>query len=279
MKGGLGQGWDMDFSGKVAVVTGGANGIGKATARLFAARHAAVAIVDRDQEAGAAAEAEIRAAGGNVHFFPCDVGSRAEVEKLIPAIVGRFSGIDILINNAGIQRYGSVLSTSEELWDEVMAANLKSAYLMSRSAVPEIRKRGGGSIVMTGSVQSVGAVVNSVAYVVSKHGLLGLVRAMALDHAKHNIRVNLVCPGATDTPLVRNVAAASDNPQRVLDACASMHAIKRMIRPEEVASVIVFLASDEASFVTGDAVMVDGGMMIACGGMAFQESGTGAGKD
>jgi NAD(P)-dependent dehydrogenase (short-subunit alcohol dehydrogenase family) len=269
----------MDFSGKVVVVTGGANGIGKETAREFARRHAAVAIVDRDLKAGAATAQEIAAAGGNVHFFACDVGVRTEVEKLIPAIVAKFGGIDILVNNAGIQRYGSVLTTPEELWDEVMAANLKSAYLMSRYAVPEIRKRGGGAIVITGSVQSHGAIVNSLAYVVSKHALLGLARAMALDHAKHNIRVNIVCPGSTDTPLVRNVAAASDNPQHILDALAGMHAIKRLIRPEEVAHVIAFLASDLASSVTGEAVMVDGGMMIACGGMAFQDSGTGADKD
>jgi NAD(P)-dependent dehydrogenase (short-subunit alcohol dehydrogenase family) len=269
----------MDFAGKVVVVTGGANGIGKATVGAFLKRQGAVAIVDRDEKAGTETAREMGASGGSVHFFPTDVGVRAQVENLIPNIVARFGGIDILVNNAGIQRYGSVLSTSEELWDEVMAANLKSAYLMSKYAIPEIRKRGGGSIVITGSVQSFGAIVNSVAYVVTKHGLLGLTRAMAIDHAKHNIRVNLVCPGATDTPLVRNAAASSDNPQRVLDACASMHAFKRLIRPEEVANVIVFLASDLASFVTGEAVMVDGGMMIACAGMAFQESGTGAGRD
>jgi len=269
----------MDFSGRVVVVTGGAKGIGEATAREFAVRRGAVAVVDCDEQAGAATAAALRQAGGDADFFPADVSVRAQVEKLIPAIVAKFGSIDVLVNNAGIQRYGSILSTSEELWDEVMAVNLKGAYLMSKYAIPEMQKRGGGSIVITGSVQSFGAIVNSLAYVVSKHGLLGLARALALDHAKHNIRVNLVCPGATDTPLVRNAAAQSDDPQRVLDACSRMHAIRRMCRPEEVARVIVFLASDLASFVTGEAVMVDGGMMIACGGMAFQESGTGAGKD
>jgi len=266
----------MDFTGKVVVVTGGAKGIGQAAAREFAARHAAVAVVDCDELAGATTAQELRQAGSNVHFFPADVSVRAQVERLIPAIAARLGGIDVLVNNAGIQRYGSALSTPEELWDEVMAVNLKSAFLMSRSAVPQMQKRGGGAIVITGSVQSFGAIVNSLAYVVSKHGLLGLARALALDHARDNIRVNLVCPGATDTPMLRWSAALGGDPQGVLDACSRMHAIPRLCRPEEVARVIVFLASDLASFVTGEAVMVDGGMMIACAGMAFQQSGTGA---
>ena len=268
----------MDFTGKVAVVTGGGSGIGQACAREFATRRAAVAVVDRDSMAGEKTVRELRGQGSVAEFFLADVSRQADVALLVPAIVSRSGCIDVLVNNAGIQRYGTVTTLSEEEWDEVMNVNLKSAFLMSKYVIPEMIKRGGGTIVNTGSVQSVTAQRNSAHYVVSKHGLLGLTRSLALDYAKENIRANCVLPGAIDTPMLRWAADLDPNPEKVLEACDRLHALGRRGRPEEVAWVIVFLASDLASFVTGSAVMVDGGLLVPAGGMAFQESGTGARK-
>jgi NAD(P)-dependent dehydrogenase (short-subunit alcohol dehydrogenase family) len=268
----------VNFEGKVAVVTGGGSGIGEACAREFATRNAAVAVVERDAKAGEKTARELRGKRGTAEFFLADLSHREEVERLIPAIVSRFGGIDVLVNNAGIQRYGTVTTLSEEEWDEVMNVNLKSAFLMSKYAIPEMIKRGGGAIVITGSVQSVTAQRNSVHYVVSKHGLLGLTRCLALDYAKQNIRANCVLPGAIDTPMLRWAASLDPNPEKVLEACDRLHALGRRGQPEEVARVIVFLASDLASFMTGSAVMVEGGLLVPAGGMAFQESGTGATK-
>lgn len=268
----------MDFSGKMVAITGGGSGIGQACAREFADRHAAVAVVDRDASAGERTVAELRSKNRRAEFFQADTSLRAQVESLIPEIVARLGGIDVLVNNAGIQRYGTVTTISEEEWDEVMAVNLKGAFLMSKYAIPVMVERGGGAIVLTGSVQSIAAQRNSVHYVVSKHGLLGLTRCLALDYGKQNIRANCVLPGAVDTPLLRWAAGLDPNPEKVLAACDRLHVRGKMGRPEEVARVIVFLASDLASFMTGSAVMVDGGLLVPVGGMAFQESGTGATK-
>jgi len=268
----------MDFKGKVAVVTGGGSGIGRACAQEFVENNAAVAVVDRDAKAGAETAAELKRKGGNAEFFQVDVASRSGVEKLVPKIVSAFGGIDILVNNAGIQRYGTVTTISEEEWDEVMNINLKGAFLMSRSVIPQMIERGGGAIVITGSVQSVAAQRNSVHYVVSKHGLLGLARCLALDYGRQNIRANCVLPGAIDTPMLRWAANLDSHPEKVLESCDRIHARGKMGQPEEVAHVIVFLASDLASFMTGSAVMVEGGLLVPVGGMAFQESGTGSTK-
>jgi NAD(P)-dependent dehydrogenase (short-subunit alcohol dehydrogenase family) len=204
------------------------------------------------------------------------VGAPAEVEQAVASVIRDFGGIDVLVSNAGIQRYGDVVSTTEELWDEVMAVNLKGCFHTAKHVVPSMKQRGGGAIVVVGSVQCFTAVGNSAAYVTAKHALLGLVRAMSLDYAQQNIRVNCVCPGAIDTPMLRWAADLDANPQKVLATCDRMHALGRMGRPEEVASAIAFLASDWASFITGAALMVDGGMLVPTGGMGFQESGTGA---
>lgn len=269
---------DMDFTGRVVVVTGGASGIGRACAREFSARHAAVAIVDRDAKNGQQASNELRDKGFAADYFNCDVTSAAQVEQAMNGVVSRFGGIDVVVSNAGIQRYGTVVTLSEQEWDEVLDANLKSAFLVSKYAIPHMLARGGGSIVITGSVQSAAAQRNSAHYVVSKHGLLGLARSIALDFGKQNIRANCILPGSVDTPMLHWAANLDSNPERVLQACDAMHIRGRMGTPEEVARVIVFLASDLASFITGAAINVDGGLLVPVGGMSFQESGTGGSK-
>jgi NAD(P)-dependent dehydrogenase (short-subunit alcohol dehydrogenase family) len=269
----------MDFRGKIVVITGAASGIGEACVREFAARHASVTMVDCKPSAGEKIIAELRASAAVVDYFQADVSSRSEVERLIPKIVERLGGIDVLVNNAGIQRYGTATTTTEEQWDEVLNVNLKSAFLMSKYVIPEMIKRGGGAIVMTGSVQSLTAQRNSLAYVVSKHGILGLTRSLALDYGNQNIRANCVLPGAIDTPMLRWAASLDDDPEKVLAACHRLHIRGKMGLPEEVARVIVFLASDLASFVTGAAYTVDGGLLVPAGGMASQGETMGAGKD
>jgi NAD(P)-dependent dehydrogenase (short-subunit alcohol dehydrogenase family) len=268
-----GEHFIIDFKNKVVVVTGGASGIGLACCREFAQRHAAVAMVDVDKRAGRRATKALRQTGGNVEFFPFDVSMRTQVEVGVARIAKKLGGIDILVNNAGIQRYATATTCSEEDWDLVLNVNLKSAFLMSKYAIPLMIKRGGGAIVNTGSVQSATAQSNSVHYVVSKHGMLGLTRSLALDYAKQNIRANCVMPGCIDTPMLRWAASLGGNPEGVIAACDRMHMRGTMGKPEEVARVVVFLASNLASFITGAAIAVDGGALVPLGGMAFQEGG------
>jgi len=268
----------MDFANKVIVVTGGGSGIGQACCYEFANRHGIVAIVDRDAQRAKETEQRIASRGGRAEMFAADVSSDSEVQALVSAIAKKMGGIDVLVNNAGIQRYGTATTTSEQEWDEVLDINLKGAFLMARYCIPQMIERGGGAIVNTASVQSVTAQRNSLAYVVSKHGLLGLTRCLALDYAKQKVRANCVMPGAIDTPMLRWAASLDEHPEKVLDACNRLHALGRMGSADEVARVIAFLASDDASFVTGAAVAVDGGLLTPTGGMMFQEAGTGAKK-
>jgi NAD(P)-dependent dehydrogenase (short-subunit alcohol dehydrogenase family) len=268
----------MNFRDKVIVVTGGGSGIGQACCYEFATLHGTVAIVDRDEKGGTETEAKVASRGGRAEMFAADVSSDSQVRDLIGKIVNRLGGIDVLVNNAGIQRYGTATTTSEKEWDEVLNINLKSAFLMARYAIPEMIQRGGGAVVNTASVQSVTAQRNSLAYVVSKHGLLGLTRCLALDYSKENIRANCVMPGAIDTPMLRWSASLDEHPEKVLEACNRLHALGRIGTSDEVARVIAFLASDDASFVTGAALAVDGGLLTPTGGMMFQESGTGGKK-
>ncbi len=266
---------NIDFTGKVAIVTGGAKGIGEATVRKLAAIGAAVAILDIDRSAGETTAASIAKSGATCDFFPCNVSVSAEVSQAVDAAASKYGGIDVLVSNAGIQLYGDAVTTTEEEWDRLMSINLKGCFLASKFAVPHMLGRG-GAIVIVGSVQSMTAISNSIAYVASKHGLLGLTRAISLDYAQKGIRVNCVCPGAIDTPMLRWAASLSNDPEKVIETCNRMHPLGRVGKAEEVADAIVYLASPMASFITGAALIVDGGMLVPAGGMGFQEGGTGA---
>ncbi len=267
---------NIDLTGKVAIVTGGAMGIGEATAKKLASMGATVAIVDIDRNVGGETAAAIAKGGATCEFFPCNVCVSGEVSRAVEAVVSKYGTVDILVSNAGIQLYGDAVATTEEDWDRLMGINLKGCFLVSKFVVPHMIERG-GAIVIVGSVQSMTAISNSVAYVASKHGLLGLTRAMSLDYANKGIRVNCVCPGTIDTPMLRWAVSLSEDPEKVIQTCNRMHPLGRIGKAEEVADAIVYLASPMASFITGAALIVDGGMLVPAGGMGFQEGGTGAG--
>ncbi len=241
---------------KVAVVTGGASGIGAATAAEFAARGAQVAILDR-----------VASSSSNRNYLSlaCDVSSVFAVEAAAARISSEFGKVSFLVNSAGIQRYGTGSTTSEETWDLVMAVNLKSVFLTFRAFCP-LMKMSGGAVVNVSSVQALAALPNSVAYVTSKHAIAGLTRALAIDHAVDNIRVNCVCPGSVDTPMLQASIRNSDGLESLLRDIGQLHALGRIARPEEVAKVIAFLCSDDASFVTGGIYVVDGGMTALVAG-------------
>lgn len=265
----------MDLSGKIAIVTGGAMGIGKATAEKLVLLGASVAILDRNREQGKATAALLSQTDTSA-FFACDVSDADQVIEAVHGVKQQFGGVDILVSNAGIQDYGDVVTTSEEAWDRLMDINVRSAFLMAKACVPHMLERGGGAIAIVGSVQSMTAIANSVAYVTSKHALLGLTRSIALDFASRGIRANCVCPGAVDTPMLRWAASLDPDPERVMRACDRLHAMGRMAQPYEVADAIAYLVSPMASFITGTALVVDGGLLVPAGGMGFQDSGTGA---
>ena len=263
----------QDWARTIVAVTGGASGIGEATVRAFARLGATVALIDCDIANGERVANEVT--GGTVRFFSADVSKLLEVAATVRTIQRTFGLVSVLVHSAGIQRYGTATTTSEEQWNEVLSINLTSAFLMSQHVLPGIIEAGGGAIILVGSVQSVGAVGNSAAYVTSKHAMLGLARSIALDFARSGVRCYCVCPGAIDTPMLRASAALDADPAGVLRACERLHLFKRLGQPDEVAGVITFLASSDASFMTGTAIMVDGGCMVPIGGDVFNEEGTG----
>jgi NAD(P)-dependent dehydrogenase (short-subunit alcohol dehydrogenase family) len=251
------------FLDKVVIVTGGAVGIGNGAAQGFAREGGAVVIADIDADSASLAANNIVAAGGTAIAVPTDVRSSAAVENLVATAVSTFGGVDVLFNAAGINLYGTVDTFSEEDWDRQLGVNLKGTFLTCKYAIPEMRKRGGGAIVNTASVQAFASQRTVAAYAASKGGIVSFTTTVALDHAAENIRCNCIAPGSIRTPMLEYAGQTfgSADIEATIAEWGSAHPIGRVGTIEEVANLVLFLASDEASFCTGGAYRVDGGLL------------------
>ena len=247
------------LSGKVALITGGGSGIGRATAFLFAQEGTAVSVVDLDGERASTVAQAITQAGGVAIATAGDVSQAEDCRQAVRRTKEGLGGLDILVNNAGIIRRADVLGITEEEWDRVMAVNVKSVFLLSKYAIPVMVEAGGGVVVNTASGWGLVGGRDAVAYCASKGAVVNMTRAMALDHGEQNIRVNCICPGDTDTPMLRGEAQQLGSPVERFLQDAADRPLRRLGRPEEIAQAILFLASDAASFVTGSTLVVDGG--------------------
>jgi NAD(P)-dependent dehydrogenase (short-subunit alcohol dehydrogenase family) len=244
---------------KAALITGGGSGIGRASAILFAREGARVMVAGFQEETLRETVDTIATEGNAAAYVVGDVRSAIDAERIVAATIERWGRIDVLFNNAGIEFVGEIHETPEERWDQVLDTNLKGIYLVSKAAIPHLIRQGGGAIVNTASQLGLVAAPSFAAYSASKGGAVNLTRAMALDLAKYNIRVNALCPGAVETPLLLRQFAGRSGPQGTLEDLANLHALKRLAQPIEIAYPALFLASDESSFMTGSTLVVDGG--------------------
>lgn len=251
----------MRFAGKTAVVTGAGAGMGAAAAQHFAAEGARVALLDRDLAAAERVAQSIVDAGGAASAFACDVSKSADVASVIAAVAADFGAIDVLVNCAGVVRYGKVVDLDESEWDLQLDVNLKGTFLMCKYVIPHMPKPG-GAIVNTASVQAFISQQTVAAYSASKGGVVAMTRTLALDHAAEGIRVNAICPGSVETPMLRQSAEEffPDDPEGALKAWGAIHPLGFLAQPEDVARVIAFLASDDAKLITGAPILVDLGL-------------------
>jgi NAD(P)-dependent dehydrogenase (short-subunit alcohol dehydrogenase family) len=250
----------MRLKNKVAVVTGTASGIGRGTAKLLAKEGARVVGGDIDAEGGNQTTQEIRAAGGESLFVKTDVTQSQQVKNLVEQAVRTFGGVDVLFSNVGVVIGNAVVDVSEEEWDTVMNVNLKSMYLACKYCIPEMLKRGAGSIILTSSANGLLAEPCLATYCATKGAIIGLTRSIATDYGKNNIRVNCICPTYTRTPLVEKWIDSGMDPNLTWDKVNRLHALDRISEVEEVANAVLFLASNESSIVTGSAMVIDGGL-------------------
>jgi NAD(P)-dependent dehydrogenase (short-subunit alcohol dehydrogenase family) len=251
---------------RVVIVSGGAHGIGEAAALAFAREGYRIALADVDPDAGQHIRERIRSHSGDAIFIRADISRAADARDVVQQAAEAFGGVDVLFNNAGIQppeSYRTAEELDEAVWDRVMDVNVKGCFLLCKYAIPEMRKRGGGVIVNNASVQGLQSQKLVPAYAASKGAVLSLTRNLALDYAEENIRVVAICPGSIDTPMLRATAqlASPGDAETTLSEWGRKHPLGRIGRPEEIAEVVVFLASGKASFITGEYVCVDGGLM------------------
>lgn len=241
------------LDGKVSIVTGGASGIGEATARAFVAEGAKVVLADINEANGKALEQELANAGSDVMFVKADITNEEEIKQLVNKTVEKYGRIDVLFNNAGIGAMGASHELSTEAWQKVININLSGVFLMAKYTIQQMLKNGGGAIINTASILGHVGQAQTAAYTASKGAVVNLTRALGIEYAASNIRVNAVCPGYVDTPILNEVDA------EMRQQLVKLHPIGRLGRPDEIAKAVVFLASDDASFVVGANLLVDGG--------------------
>jgi NAD(P)-dependent dehydrogenase (short-subunit alcohol dehydrogenase family) len=244
----------MNYTNKTAVITGATSGIGAACAKLFYDKGAKVVLLD-------VATDKSNISDGRWFYLHCDISNEEQVKNAMVETFKKFGAIDYLINNAGIARYGTVTQTSHEDWNLVMGVNLTGMFLCAKYALPSMEKNNSGVVINVSSVQAFLSQDKVAAYTSAKSAILGLTRSIAIDYAP-NIRCVAVCPGTIDTPMLRNAMKLSPDPQQVLQESIDMHILKRIGTVDEVAELILFLCSDNASFITGQAIRIDGGLGI-----------------
>ncbi|NYZ78094.1 SDR family oxidoreductase [Candidatus Micrarchaeota archaeon] len=249
-----------EFDGKIALVTGASSGIGRATALAFAEKGARVCAADVNIEGGNETVKLIEKAGGKAFFVKCDISKASDVKAMVGAVVKKFGRLDFAHNNAGIEgKTASTADCTEENWDKTIGINLKGVWLCMKFEIPVMLKQGGGAIVNTSSVAGLIGFQGIPAYVASKHGIIGLTKTAALEYSKANIRVNVVCPGVIQTPMIERFTAGNPEAEKQLIATTPM---ARVGQPKEIANAVVWLCSDKASYVTGHALVADGGMTV-----------------